>query len=82
MKVGKACGIDGIPNECHRHLQEDHCTFDTFTSAFNILIFQVFGRFAEVITILKPSKDPKFPQNLCLISLLSAMGKLFEKGIL
>jgi hypothetical protein len=30
----------------------------------------------------KPGKDPKFPQNLCTISLLSTTGKLFKKVIL
>jgi hypothetical protein len=37
---------------------------------------------AKVITSPKPGKDPKFPQNLRLISLLSTTGKLFEKVIL
>jgi hypothetical protein len=37
---------------------------------------------AKVITLPKPGKDPKFPQNLHPISLLSTMGKLFEKVIL
>jgi hypothetical protein len=37
---------------------------------------------AKIITLPKPSKDPKFPQNLRLISLLSTTGKLFEKFIL
>jgi hypothetical protein len=36
----------------------------------------------NVITLLKPGKDPKFPQNLRPISLLSLMGKLFKKVIL
>jgi hypothetical protein len=36
----------------------------------------------KVITLQKPSKDPKFPQNLRQISLLSKIGKLFENVIL
>jgi hypothetical protein len=36
---------------------------------------------AEVITLLKPGKDPKFPQNLRPVSILSTMDKLFVKAI-
>jgi hypothetical protein len=36
----------------------------------------------KVITLPKPGKDQKFPQNLRPISLLSITGKLFEKVIL
>jgi hypothetical protein len=35
-----------------------------------------------MIALRKPGKDPKFPQNLSPISLLSTTGKLFEKVIL
>jgi hypothetical protein len=37
---------------------------------------------AKVITLPKPGKDPKFPQNLRPISLLSTTGQLFENVIL
>jgi hypothetical protein len=35
----------------------------------------------KVITLPKQGKDPKFPQDLCPIRLLSTIGKLFEKVI-
>jgi hypothetical protein len=37
---------------------------------------------SKVITLQKPDKDPKFPQNLRPISLLSTSGNLFEKVVL
>jgi hypothetical protein len=37
---------------------------------------------AKIIAVPKPGKDPKFPENLRPISLLSTTGKLFEKLIL
>jgi hypothetical protein len=36
---------------------------------------------AKVITLPKRGKEPKFPQNLCPISLLCSRGKLFDKDI-
>ena len=37
---------------------------------------------AEVVTIPKPGKDPKFPQNRKPISLLSGLGKIYERILL
>jgi hypothetical protein len=37
---------------------------------------------AKVVALGKAGKDPTFPQNLHLISLLSSKGKVFEKVIL
>jgi retron-type reverse transcriptase len=41
-----------------------------------------FWKEAKAITLPKPCKDHKFPQNLRQISLLPTTGKLFEKVIL
>jgi hypothetical protein len=71
LKLRKDCGIDGIPNECLRHLPRRPLVH--LTSPW---------KEAKVITLPKPSKDPKFPQNLRPISLLSTTGNLFEKVIL
>jgi hypothetical protein len=37
---------------------------------------------AKVVTLPKPGQDPKFPQNLHLISLLSSTSNVFEKVVL
>jgi hypothetical protein len=41
-----------------------------------------FWKEAKVVALPKPGKDPKFPQNLRRISLLSKTGKVFENAIL
>jgi hypothetical protein len=84
QKLRKACGPDGIPNKCPRllprrplvHLTHllNHCLWLTH--------FPKPWKEAKVITLLNPSKDPKFPQYLSPISLLSTAGKLFKKVIL
>jgi hypothetical protein len=84
LKLKKACGIDGIPNECLRHLPRrplvhlshliNHC--------IRLSHFPTCWKEAKVVALLKPGKDPKLPQNLRPISLLSSMGKVFEKVIL
>jgi hypothetical protein len=47
-------------------------------TAFGCLIFQSLGM-KKVIMVVKLSKEPKFPQNLCPISLLFTTGNLFKK---
>jgi hypothetical protein len=37
---------------------------------------------AKALKIPKPCKDPKLPQNLCLIGLLSITGKQFKNVVL
>jgi hypothetical protein len=84
LKLRKACGIDGFPNECLRHLPRRpfvHLTH-LFKHCLRLSHFPNLWKEAKVITLPKPGKDPKFPQNLRPISFLSTTGKLFEKVIL
>jgi hypothetical protein len=79
LKLGKARVFDGIPNECRQHLSRRPLVH--LTHLFNHCLW--FGHFlapwkeANIITLLKPAKDPKFSQKLCPISLMSTTGKLF-----
>jgi hypothetical protein len=79
----KACGIDGILNECLRHLPRRKLVHLThfYNHCLRLSYFPNAWKEAKIITLPKPGKDPKFPQNLRPISLLSTTGKLFEKVI-
>jgi hypothetical protein len=83
LKLKKACGIDGIPNECLRHLPRRPLVHLThlFNHCLRLSYFPSSWKEAKIITLPKPGKDPKFPQNLRPISLLPTMGKLFENVI-
>jgi hypothetical protein len=80
----KDCGIDGIPNECLWHLPKRPLVHLThlFNLRFRLSHFPDSWKEAKIITLPKLGKDPKIPQNLSPISLLSTTGKLFEKVIL
>jgi hypothetical protein len=84
LKLNKACGIDGIPNECLRHLPRRPLVDLThlFNHCLRLSHFPQSWKKAKIITLPKPGKDPNFPQNLRPISLLPTTGKLFEKVIL
>jgi hypothetical protein len=84
LKLRKACGIDGMPNECLRHIPRRppfHITH-LFNHCLRLCRFPVYWKEANVTALPKPGKNPKFPENLRPISLLSTTGKLFEKLIL
>jgi hypothetical protein len=84
LKLSKECGIDGIPNECPRHLPRRplvHLTY-LINHCIRLSYFPTPWKEAKVIALPKPGMDPKFPQNLRPISLLSTTDKLFEKAIL
>jgi hypothetical protein len=84
LKLKKACGSDGIPNELLSHLPRRPLVNRThlFNHCIRLSYFPASWKEAKAITLPKPGKDPKFPQNLRPIRLLSTMGKLFEKVIL
>jgi hypothetical protein len=84
LKLRKACGIDGIQNECLRHLPRRpllHLTH-LFNRCYRLAHFPQSWKETKIITLPNPGKYPKFPQNLPPISLLPTTGKLFEKVIL
>jgi hypothetical protein len=84
LKLGKACSFDDIPNEYLQHLPRRPLVHLThlFNHCFHRGKFPAPWKEAKIITLPKPGKDPIFPPNLSQISLLSKMGKIFEKRIL
>jgi hypothetical protein len=84
LKLRKACGIDGIPNECLSHLPRRPLVHLThlFNHCFRLAHFPQSWKEAKIITLPKSGKDLKFPQNVRPINLLPTTGKLFEKVIL
>jgi hypothetical protein len=82
LKLSKACGIDGIPNESLRHFTRRLMVHLTHLCNHGLRLSHFPNPWKEAKIIMpKPGKDPKFPQNLRPISLLPTTGKLFEKVI-
>jgi hypothetical protein len=83
LKLTKACGTDGIPNECLRHLPRRPLVHLThlINHCIRLSHFPSWKE-AKAVALPKPGKDPKFLQNLHPISLLPSTGKVFEKVIL
>jgi hypothetical protein len=83
LKLKKACGIYGIPNECLRHLPRRPLIYLThlINHCIRLSHFPSSWKEAKVVTLPKPGKYPKFPQNLGPISLSSSTGNVFEKVI-
>jgi hypothetical protein len=83
LKFKKACVIDGIPNEWLRHLPRRPRVHlrNLFNHCLRLSHFPDSWKEAKMFTLTRPGRDPKFPQSLRPISLLSRMGQLFEKVI-
>jgi hypothetical protein len=65
LKLRKACGIDGIPNECLRHLPRRPLVHLTHLTDHYIRLshFPTSCKEGKVIALQKPGKDPKFPKT-------------------
>jgi hypothetical protein len=76
--------MDGIPNECLRHLPRRPLVRLThlFNHCLRLSHFPQSLKEAKFITLPKTGKDPNFLHTLRPISLLPTTGKLFEKVIL
>jgi hypothetical protein len=62
--------------------QEGHLYIYIFIHIYIITTFgfPIFQSLETKQKLLKSGKEPKFPQNLCPISLLSTTGKLLRKS--
>jgi len=65
-----------LPSHCVNHLVV------IFNSALRLQHFPDVWKYANVVTIPKPGKDPKIPSNRRPISLLSSLGKIYERILL
>lgn len=83
LKIRKAPGIDGIPNILLKRLPE--IAIQILTNIVNTCIdlcyFPHHFKTAKVIPILKEGKDRKSAISYRPISLLSTIGKIFERVI-
>jgi hypothetical protein len=63
LKLRKACGLFGIPNECLTHLPRTPLVYlaHLFNRWLRLSHFPKSCKEAKIITSLKPGKDPKLP---------------------
>jgi hypothetical protein len=84
LKLRKACGLDGIPNEYLRHLPRRSLVHLTqlFHHYIQLSHFPIPWKEGKVVTLPKTGEDPKLSQNLRPMSLSPTTGKLLEEVIL
>ena len=84
LSIGKAPGLNGIPNRALKHLplRAVSLLILIFNAMLVTQIFPTVWKHARVISILKPGKDAALPSSYRPISLLDTIGKLLEKILL
>ncbi|TLM35262.1 reverse transcriptase family protein, partial [Acinetobacter baumannii] len=84
MKRRKAPGEDGIPSLAFFHFPETVVSFMTrlFNSILSTGHFPGIWKLGKVIALPKPGKDRRNPSSYRPITLLSHVGKLFERLLL
>ena len=84
LKVGKAPGINGIPNRALKHLPMRAVLL--LVQIFNAILcthhFPPVWKHAREISILKPGKDPAQPSSYRPISLLERLANCLRKSCL
>lgn len=83
LKTSKSPGFDNIPNLLLKQLPEMAIKLLTviFNSCLHFHYFPAIFKKAKVIPVLKPNKPKNIPSSYRPISLLSNLGKIFEKLI-
>lgn len=84
LKVRKASGPDLIANKFIKNLPRVSILLlqNLFNACLRSYYFPSSWKIAKIIAIAKPGKDPTVPASYRPISLLSNIGKMFEKIIL
>ena len=87
LKLRKACGMDGIPNECLRHLPRRPLVHLThlFNHCIRLSHFPSPWKVAKIITLPKPVRIPNSPKIYVRLAFCplraNSLKKLFEKQL-
>lgn len=83
LKTKKSTGPDNINNNALKHLPNKAIVYlcKIFNGCLETGYFPLLWKSAKIIAIPKPGKDPTLPSSHKPISLLSCVGKIFEKLI-